>query len=116
MILIEEAGPGLQLLQEMKSHPEPGVPVPIGIRPDCDKLQRMEAQSARFEAGQVILPDDAAWLADLLHELLGFPNARHDDQVDSVSQFLNWAESRPPPVKCPMPISILKDPEDRLRF
>jgi hypothetical protein len=34
------------------------------------------------------------WLDTLMLELLGFPNARHDDQVDSVSQFLSWA-SRP---------------------
>ena len=29
-----------------------------------------------------------------LLELLAFPNGRHDDQVDSVSQFLNWASQR----------------------
>jgi hypothetical protein len=27
-------------------------------------------------------------------ELLGFPNARHDDQVDSFVQFLGWARER----------------------
>ena len=54
---------------------------------------RMEAQCARFEAGQVYLPKEAAWLGELLHEILAFPNARHDDQIDSVSQFLNWAEA-----------------------
>jgi phage terminase large subunit-like protein len=54
---------------------------------------RMEAQSARFEAGQVYLPEQAPWLATFLHELLGFPKTRYDDQVDSVSQFLNWAEA-----------------------
>jgi hypothetical protein len=41
----------------------------------------------------VILPREALWLGELLHELLAFPNARHDDQIDSVSQFLNWAET-----------------------
>jgi predicted phage terminase large subunit-like protein len=66
--------------------------VPIGIKPERDKLVRMEAQSARFEAGQVSLPRDAPWLGALLHEILAFPSARHDDQIDSVSQFLNWAE------------------------
>jgi predicted phage terminase large subunit-like protein len=116
VILIEEAGPGIQLFQEMRTHPEPGVPVPIGIRPEGEKKERMAAQSARFEAGQVILPHDAAWLADLLHELLGFPNTRHDDQIDSVSQFLSWAESRPPPMICPMPVSILKEPGNSVRI
>ena len=52
---------------------------------------RMEAQTPRFEAGHVLLPKEAPWLADLLDELLAFPRGRHDDQVDSVSQFLKWA-------------------------
>jgi hypothetical protein len=29
-------------------------------------------------------------------ELLAFPGGRHDDQVDSTSQFLIWAEQRTP--------------------
>jgi predicted phage terminase large subunit-like protein len=92
-ILIEQAGPGLHLIQELKADPQSGVPVPIGIKPEGDKLVRMEAQSARFEAEQVHLPKDAQWLGEFLHEILAFPNARHDDQIDSVSQFLNWAEA-----------------------
>jgi predicted phage terminase large subunit-like protein len=92
-ILIEQAGPGLHLIQELKANPQEGIPLPIGINPEGNKLMRMEAQSARFEAGQVYLPEQALWLATLLHELLGFPKGQHDDQVDSVSQFLNWAET-----------------------
>ena len=92
-ILIEQTGPGLHLIQEFKANPVSGVPDPIGIKPEGDKCCRMEAQSARFEAGQVHLPKEAPWLSTFLHELLAFPNARHDDQIDSTSQFLNWAES-----------------------
>jgi predicted phage terminase large subunit-like protein len=69
-----------------------GVPMPIGIIPEGSKLVRMEAQSTRFEAGQVHLPKGAPWLSTFLHEILAFPNLCHDDQTDSVSQFLNWAE------------------------
>ena len=92
-LLIEKAGPGLHLLQELKANPAVGVPMPIGIIPEGDKLVRMEAQCARFEAGQVYLPREAPWLSELLHELLAFPTSRHDDQIDSVSQFLKWAET-----------------------
>jgi predicted phage terminase large subunit-like protein len=92
-ILIEQPGPGLNLIQELRANPVPGVPMPIGIKPEGDKRMRMEAQSARFEAGQVHLPDEAHWLAAFLHEILAFPNSRHYDQIDSVSQFLNWAET-----------------------
>ena len=55
---------------------------------------RMEAQTPRFEAGHVLLPKEAPWLATFLDELLAFPRGRHDDQVDSVSQFLKWAWAR----------------------
>ena len=65
-----------------------------GIVPQGDKVTRMEAECARIEAGHVVLPRDAPWLAVFLNELLAFPNGRHDDQVDSVSQFLNWAWRR----------------------
>ena len=40
------------------------------------------------------LPREARWLDTFMLELLAFPNGRHDDQVDSVSQFLNWAALR----------------------
>ncbi len=69
----------------------------ITLRPEGDKLARLLAQAARFEAGQVHLPENAPWLAAYLTELLGFPNAPHDDQVDSTSQALNWLTSRRPP-------------------
>jgi predicted phage terminase large subunit-like protein len=92
-LLIEQAGPGLHLIQELRINSEPGIPMPIAIKPEGDKIGRMEAQAARFEAGQVHLPREAPWLSAFLHELLGFPNARHDDQIDSISQFLNWAEA-----------------------
>ena len=41
------------------------------------------------------LPKDAAWLAEFEAELLGFPGARHDDLVDSLSQYFNWVRERP---------------------
>jgi predicted phage terminase large subunit-like protein len=93
-ILIEQAGPGLHLIQEFRANPVAGVPTPIGIKSVGDKLMRMEAQCARFEAGQVYFPRGATWLGDCLHEILSFPNTRHDDQIDSISQFLKWAEAR----------------------
>jgi predicted phage terminase large subunit-like protein len=111
-ILIEQAGPGLHLIQEFRANPVTGVPLPIGIKPENDKLVRMEAQSARFEAGQVHLPKDASWLGDFLHEILAFPNSRHDDQTDSVSQFLNWAEAHCRPMSFAPPIIITRPRED----
>ena len=48
----------------------------------------MAIQSAKFENGQVFFPKEAPWLRDLEDELFAFPNGRHDDQVDSISQAL----------------------------
>jgi predicted phage terminase large subunit-like protein len=89
-ILIEDAGPGMNLLQDLKHSMPAGLIRPIGVKPEGGKLERMEAQSAKIEAGQVHLSKDAPWIGELLSELLAFPNGRHDDQVDSVSQFLCW--------------------------
>jgi hypothetical protein len=51
---------------------------------------RMHAQTAMIENGFVHLPKEAAWLAEYLHELTVFPNGKHDDQVDSTAQMLDW--------------------------
>jgi predicted phage terminase large subunit-like protein len=91
IILIEKAGLGIALLQELENPPLVGFVRPIGIIPRGDKRDRLIAQSARIESGQVHLPAEAPWLVDFLQELLAFPHSRHDDQVDSVSQFLYWA-------------------------
>ena len=89
-ILIEDAGPGVGLLDDLKTSPPPGLNRPIGVKPEGGKSERMESQTAKIEAGHVRLCVDAPWLEDFLFELLAFPYGRHDDQVDSVSQFLTW--------------------------
>ena len=33
---------------------------------------------------------DAPWLPEFKRELVSFPASKYDDQVDSVSQFLEW--------------------------
>jgi predicted phage terminase large subunit-like protein len=52
----------------------------------------MSNQSHQIEAGQVFLPESAPWLDAFQAEIMAFPNGRFDDQVDSLSQFLGWAE------------------------
>jgi predicted phage terminase large subunit-like protein len=93
-ILIENAGPGMTLLQELRRDLPPGMPWPKGEKPEGSKTDRMVAQSAKIEAGHVHLPRAADWLDDFLLELLAFPYGRHDDQVDSVAQYLKWAAAR----------------------
>ena len=88
-ILIEDKGAGTSLIQQLRSE-QNGVPYPVAFVPKDDKVTRLHAQSARIEAGHVWLPERAAWLEELRIELAAFPQSRHDDQVDSISQFLTW--------------------------
>ena len=89
-ILIEDASAGISLAQELRAMGQFRVkPVPV----DRDKLTRLFVQAAKFEAGLVHFPKNARYLPDLLAELLAFPNGKHDDQVDSISQALAYAFS-----------------------
>jgi predicted phage terminase large subunit-like protein len=93
-VLIEDAGPGMALLQDLRRDLPQGMTRPIGRKPQGSKVDRMVAQSAKIEAGQVYLPREAEWLDTFLLELLAFPFGRQDDQVDSISQFLDWVSLR----------------------
>lgn len=92
VLLIEDKGSGTQLIQDLRQ--ERAVGSVIGRIPDADKITRMSVQTPAIEAGQVLLPKAAPWLADFHNEVVTFPKGRHDDQVDSLSQFLAWAQQR----------------------
>jgi predicted phage terminase large subunit-like protein len=83
-ILIEDTGVGTALIAELQDE---GL-YAIAVKPERDKITRMSIQSGKFESGQIWFPNNAPWLADLEAELFAFPNGRHDDQVDSISQAL----------------------------
>lgn len=55
---------------------------------------RMSTASNVIENGQVYLAEKAPWLAAYVHEIAAFDNGKHDDQVDSTSQALNWFKTR----------------------
>ncbi len=75
------------MIQDLKA--EGGLSV-IGIIPRDDKATRVLTICHLIESGRVVIPSQAPWLADLQREVVLFPNGRHDDQVDSISQFLKW--------------------------
>ena len=94
VVIIENKGSGMSLIDDLRQGGAAGVPMPIAFEPESDKLTRMSSQSAQIESGQVFLPRGASWLDDFRSELLQFPHGRHDDQVDSLSQFLAWIQKR----------------------
>ncbi|WP_076073066.1 phage terminase large subunit [Sphingomonas montana] len=93
-ILIEDKITGTALIQQVRSMRAVGVPSPIACLPTGDKLSRMVGESAIIEAGNVLLPDASPWLDAFRSEVAQFPHGRHDDQIDSLSQYLNWARQR----------------------
>jgi len=90
LVLIEEAALGAALITDLK---RAGMIKPIAIKPTGDKQERVIRQIAPLASGQVILPESAPWLAEFLGEILAFPGGAYDDQVDALSQFLEWMES-----------------------
>lgn len=87
LILIEEAGSGVQLIQDLKRETALSIK---GMIPKDDKATRLLAVTPAIEAARIAIPENAPWLAEFQREITLFPNAKHDDQVDSLSQFLKW--------------------------
>jgi predicted phage terminase large subunit-like protein len=52
------------------------------LKPDKNKIARAETAVALVDAGRVYVPDEAAWLDEFFAEVVSFPVAAHDDQVD----------------------------------
>ena len=88
---IATRGIGLSLFQFLK---ESGLPVDK-IDEDIDKVSRFIPAATRIATGTVYFSVDLPGLHDFEAELLGFPNAAHDDQVDMVSLAANVIMKNP---------------------
>jgi predicted phage terminase large subunit-like protein len=55
------------------------------LKADTDKISRARPLAARYETGTVYHRQNTPWLVDFEDELIGFPNAKHDDQVDTAA-------------------------------
>jgi predicted phage terminase large subunit-like protein len=75
---VEKQSASLSLFDEVQRQ---GVVV-RWLKPDKNKIARAETAVALVEAGRVYLPDEAQWLDEFLAEVVSFPVAAHDDQVD----------------------------------
>lgn len=93
VILVEDKGSGIGLIQDLQAEPR-GYPVIAHDPGQLDKENRMRIQSAKVEAGLVYLPPSAPWLEEFEHEVRRFPNGAHDDQMDALSQFLDYVFDR----------------------
>jgi predicted phage terminase large subunit-like protein len=106
-VLIENAGYGVELINELK-RVLTGV-LKLTRAHEGDKELRAEAAAAGLESGNHFLPgyregggdlsmprDDlnAAEITDFIDSCAGFPNARFDDDVDAWSQVMNWLSTK----------------------
>lgn len=90
-LLIEDAAAGTQMIQTLQAEQVPGMPLPIAIKPDRDKISRADRAAARVESGALLLPEKAPWRDAFVTEVLSFPG-RYDDQVDAVVQLVIYTE------------------------
>lgn len=96
-VLVEALGVGKPLYQQLLAS---GMRNVYAVKHQTSKEDRLMAEAPLIEQGRVHLPTDALWLAEFLDELTRFPNSKHDDQVDALSQLLYWyrmhsAQQRP---------------------
>jgi predicted phage terminase large subunit-like protein len=75
LVIVEDTSSGMGLIQLLKEQSRLNV---VGCKPDADKETRMCRQQGRFEAGRILLPNEAPWLAEFVHELLAFPGGRYE--------------------------------------
>ena len=60
----------------------------IKFKPKFDKITRFAACIPLFKSSRIVFPAKKAWLHDCLKEITSFPMSKHDDIVDSISQFI----------------------------
>ena len=84
--MVEKKASGQSLIQDMR---RAGLPV-MEYNPDRDKVSRVYAASPIMEAGRLWIPKNKKWADDLIEELIRFPNAAHDDQVDALTMAVHY--------------------------
>lgn len=92
-LLIEDKASGTQLIQMLNAQRDHhGYKFAIeSVKPDTDKVSRLMGVSAYIENGALRFLQEAAWWPDFKKELLGFPNSKYKDQVDALTQCINYA-------------------------
>ncbi len=89
-VLIEDKSSGSVLIQELQAETKINI-VPVQV--PIDKVSRANDAVPTIEAGNVYLPLEAPYTQGLVDRLALFPDGKHDDDVDSVTQFLNWSRA-----------------------
>ncbi len=89
-IIVEDAGHGKAVIQSLR---QDGIAIQT-YKPVSDKHTRLMSITPELESGFVYLPERASWVEDFILEITRFPNTKHDDQVDALSQGINWFKEK----------------------
>jgi predicted phage terminase large subunit-like protein len=81
-VLIEDKANGPAVIDALSEE----IAALIPVEPHGGKESRAAVLEPEVEAGNWYLADGAAWVDDFVSEFAAFPNGRHDDQVDALSQ------------------------------
>ena len=107
LVLIEEKGSGITLIQDLG---RAGLPIRAYNPGKMDKVQRLHAVSHLVANGRCYIPESTkvpgefrTWATDFITEICIFPNSAHDDQVDAFTQLMallrdqSWLSIDPEP-------------------
>ena len=107
LILVEDKAAGISLIQELRHM---HLPVRAWNPGRADKMQRLQITASIFTSGRVWLPESGVkkgyvkdWAEGFLSQLCAFPDATHDDYVDSATQAIrflkdtSWLDINPEP-------------------
>jgi predicted phage terminase large subunit-like protein len=104
LILIEATGQGPSLEAEVR--PQHGMHVQF-VTPVGPKVERLRRHRKLIRKRRIHIPERAFWREEFLDELTLFPNAGADDQVDALTQYLDYATGNPPPpARPPRPLGV----------
>lgn len=88
-VLIEDRASGQQLIQVLREERISGIEP---VTPTLNKEVRAMGQTPAMR--NVVLEKGAPWVDAFLLEAAHFPKGRYDDQVDSMTQALEWMRDR----------------------
>jgi predicted phage terminase large subunit-like protein len=93
----EPKASGISIVQQLREKTTPKGLVVNAMQdapPTESKLSRLKAVSPMVESGRVHLLDGAHWIESFMQEIMTFPNAKHDDQVDAFVSALKLCQNQ----------------------
>lgn len=86
LILVDSVAYQYALFAELEKR---GLPVePVDSKKN--KVTKLDASAVFYKQGRVFLDIDAPWVDDFISEFTSYPTGKHDDQIDAMSNLLEW--------------------------